>query len=65
MPNVLKDVSNIDLSTTVMGQKLICHYSAPQQLYRGYFIFGEEAVAKAEVSEVPCLEFPPNNNYFR
>ena len=48
VPNVLKDVSNIDISTTVMGQKLkMPLFCSPTALQRLFHFQGEEAVAKA------------------
>jgi len=48
VPNVLQDVSNIDISTTVMGQKLgMPLFCSPTALQRLFHFQGEEAVAKA------------------
>lgn len=48
VPNVLRDVSAIDLSVTVMGQKLAMPvYCSPTALQRLFHYEGERAVAKA------------------
>ena len=48
IPNVLSGVDKIDMSTTVMGQKLkIPLYCAPTALQRLFHHDGEIAVAKA------------------
>ena len=48
VPSVLKDVSNVDISTTVMGQKLkMPLFCSPTALQRLFHFQGEEAVARA------------------
>lgn len=48
VPNVLKDVSNIDISAVVMGQKLkMPLFCSPTALQRLFHFQGEEAVARA------------------
>ena len=47
VPNVLKDVSNIDISTVVMGQKLkMPLFCSPTALQRLFHFQGEEGVAE-------------------
>ena len=49
VPNVLADVENIDMSTTVMGQKLnMPFFLSPTALQRLFHHEGEKAVGKAE-----------------
>ena len=48
VPNVLNDVSNIDLSTTVFGQKIdFPLFLSPTAMHRLYHHQGERAAAKA------------------
>ena len=48
VPNVLRDVSKIDMSVTIMGQKLeMPLFCSPTALQRLFHFQGEEAVAKA------------------
>jgi L-lactate dehydrogenase (cytochrome) len=48
LPNVLAGVESIDMSTTVMGQKLKMHlFCSPTALQRLFHHDGERAVAKA------------------
>ena len=48
VPNVLNDVSNIDLSTTVFGQKIdFPLFLSPTAMHRLYHHHGESAAAKA------------------
>ena len=48
VPNVLRDVSKIDMSVTVMGQKLeMPLFCSPTALQRLFHFQGEEAVAEA------------------
>lgn len=48
VPNVLRDVENVDMSVSVMGQKLdMPIYCAPTALQRLFHHEGERAVAKA------------------
>ena len=48
VPNVLSDVSNIDLSTTVFGQKIdFPLFLSPTAMHRLYHPHGESAAAKA------------------
>ena len=48
MPNVLRGVSDVDLSVTVMGQKLAMpFYCSPTALQRLFHPQGERAVAAA------------------
>ena len=48
VPNVLSDVSNIDLSTTVFGQKInFPLFLSPTAMHRLYHHHGESAAAKA------------------
>ncbi len=48
MPNVLAGVESIDMSTTVMGQKLnMPPFCSPTALQRLFHHDGEKAVAKA------------------
>jgi len=48
VPNVLSDVSNIDLSTTVFGQKIdFPLFLSPTAMHRLYHHHGERAAAKA------------------
>ena len=48
VPNVLTDVSNIDLSTTVFGQKIdFPLFLSPTAMHRLYHHHGERAAAKA------------------
>ena len=49
VPNVLRGVENIDLSTTIFGKKLdLPFYLSPTALQRLFHYDGERAVAKAE-----------------
>src|SRR5690349_22098947 len=48
VPNVLRGVENVDISVTVMGQKLACpFYCSPTALQRLFHHQGERAVAAA------------------
>lgn len=48
IPNVLSDVSNVDLSTTVLGQKIdFPLFLSPTSMHRLYHHHGERATAKA------------------
>ena len=48
VPNVLRGVENVDLSTTIFGKKLdLPFYCAPTALQRLFHYDGERAVAKA------------------
>src|SRR5690348_2041304 len=48
IPNVLRGVENVDISVTVMGQKLACpFYCSPTALQRLFHHEGERAVAAA------------------
>jgi len=48
IPNVLSDVSNIDISTTVLGQKInFPLFLSPTAMHRLYHHHGEHATAKA------------------
>ena len=48
IPNVLSDVSNVDLSTTVLGQKIdVPLFLAATAMHRLYHHHGERATAKA------------------
>ena len=48
VPNVLRGVENIDLSTTIFGKKLeLPFYCAPTALQRLFHYDGERAVGKA------------------
>jgi len=48
IPNVLTDVSNIDLSTTVLGQKIdFPLFLSPTSMHRLYHHHGEQGTAKA------------------
>ena len=48
VPNVLRGVENVDISVTVMGQKLACpFYCSPTALQRLFHHRGERAVAAA------------------
>ena len=48
IPNVLADVNNIDLSTTVLGQKIdFPLFPSPTAMHRLYHYEGERASAKA------------------
>ena len=38
VPNVLRGVENVDLSTTIFGKNLIYLFTVHQQLYKDYFI---------------------------
>ena len=48
LPNVLADVGNIDLSTTVLGQKIdFPLFLSPTAMHRLYHHHGERATARA------------------
>ena len=48
IPNVLRGVENVDLSTTIFGKKLeLPFYLAPTALQRLFHYDGERAVGKA------------------
>jgi L-lactate dehydrogenase (cytochrome) len=56
IPNVLAGVENIDMSTTVMGQKIdMPLYLAPTALQRLFHHEGEKAVGKAAENLGQCL----------
>ena len=42
VPNVLRGVENVDLSTTIFGKKLIYLFTVPLLLYKDYFIMMEK-----------------------
>ena len=51
VPNVLRGVEDIDLSTTIFGKKMdLPFYCSPTALQRLFHHDGERAVAKAAVS---------------
>jgi L-lactate dehydrogenase (cytochrome) len=55
VPNVLRGVKDIDLSVTVMGQKLaLPFYCSPTALQRLFHHDGERAVAAAAGKPGPC-----------
>ena len=56
IPNVLSGVDKVDMSTTVMGQKLdMPLYCAPTALQRLFHHEGEIGVAKAALCRPPAL----------
>jgi len=60
VPNVLAGVENIDMSTTVMGQKLdLPLFLSPTALQRLFHHDGERAVGKAAENLGLCLVFHP------
>ena len=61
IPNVLAGVENIDMSTTVMGQKInMPNYLSPTALQRLFHHQGEIAVGKADVDPSTCLFIDDN-----
>ena len=58
VPNVLAGVEGIDMSTTVMGQKLAIPCSGPRRRFSGCFIMtGKGLSPKPPRNLVPCLGF--------
>ena len=58
VPNVLSGVDKIDMSTTVMGQKIdMPLYCAPTALQRLFHHEGEIGLLKLQKSLAPCLGF--------
>ena len=58
VPNVLRGVADVDLSVTVMGQKLALPvYCSPTALQRLFHHDGERAVAAAAAGTAPCSAF--------
>ena len=60
VPNVLAGVESIDMSITVMGQKLAIPCSAPRRRFSGCFIMtGKGRSPGLPRSSAPCLGFRP------
>ena len=58
VPNVLRGVENVDLSTTIFGKKLdLPFYLSPTALQRLFHYDGERAVGKAAKNLTLCLVF--------
>ena len=58
VPNVLRGVENVDLSTTIFGKKLDLPFIWPQLPYRDCFIMkGKEQLVKPLKSLIQCLVF--------
>ena len=58
IPNVLRGVENVDLSTTIFGKKLdLPFYCAPTALQRLFHYDGERAVGKQHKNLELCLEY--------
>ena len=58
VPNVLRGVENVDLSTTIFGKKLDLPFIVLQQLCKGYSITKEkEQLEKLQRSLIRCLVF--------
>ena len=58
VPSVLNDVENVDLSTTLFGKNLICHYIVHQRHWYLFHYDGERAVAMAAQKYGTMFEFP-------
>ena len=58
VPNVLRGVEEVDLSTTIFGKKLDLPFIYHQQLYRDFFIMMEkEQLEKLQKNLILCLVF--------
>ena len=58
VPNVLRGVENVDLSTTIFGKKLDLPFIVLQQPCKGYSTTKEkERLEKLHKSLILCLEF--------
>ena len=58
VPNVLRGVENVDLSTTIFGKKLDLPFTLHQPLYKDYFIMMvKEQSEKQQKNIIPCLVF--------
>ena len=58
VPNVLKGVEHVDLSTTIFDKKLIFHFIVHQQLYKDFFIMMEKKqLEKLHKNLIQCLVF--------
>ena len=58
VPNVLRGVENVDLSTTIFGKKLDCLFTFHQQHFKDFFIMTvKELSAKLLKSLILCLVF--------
>ena len=60
VPNVLRGVENVDLSTTIFGKKLDYLFIYHLLLCRDYFIMMvKELLVKQPRNIIPCLEYQP------
>ena len=60
IPNVLRGVENVDLSTTIFGKKLMFLFIVPQLLYKDYSITMEKEPWEKHLRNlILCLEFQP------
>ena len=58
VPNVLRGVEKVDLSTTIFGKKLICHCIVLLLLYKDYSITMEKELWEKRFRNlIQCLEF--------
>ena len=58
VPNVLRGVENVDLSTTIFGKKLTFLFIVLLQRYKDFFITMEkELLEKLHKNLIPCLGF--------
>ncbi len=65
VPNVLRGVGDIDMSVTVMGQRLAMPvYCSPTALQRLFHHQGERAVAAAGRSSARCSASPRSHRQF-
>ena len=58
VPNVLRGVEEVDLSTTIFGKKLdLPFYLSPTALQRLFHYDGEEQLEKLQKNLIQCLVF--------
>ena len=59
VPNVLRGVEDVDLSTTIFGKKLdLPFYLSPPLHFKDFFIMMvKEQLAKQQKNLIPCLVF--------
>ena len=58
VPNVLRGVENVDLSTTIFGKKLdLPFYLAPTALQRFFIMMEKEQLEKLQKNLILCLVF--------
>ena len=60
VPNVLRGVENVDLSTTIFGKKLdLPFYCSPTALQRLFTTMGKEPLVEQHKNLILCLVFQP------